>query len=64
MGRMEPVGKIGESRTLRVSVRGGGYYLYLPRDVVEVYGILAGDRVEVKLGRIYRPKIPEEEVIN
>jgi len=64
MERFEPIGKIGESRTLRVSVRGGGYYLYMPRDLVEIYGILSGDRIEVKLGRIYRPKKIEEEVIN
>jgi len=63
MKRVEVIGKVGETRTLRVSCRGGGYYLYLPRDLVEVYGILAGDRIEVKLGRIYRPKRVEEEVM-
>jgi len=61
--RLEEIGKIGETRTLRCAQRGGGLYLYLPRDLVEIYDLMGGDRIEVKLGRIYRPieKNREEE---
>jgi len=53
---LESIGKIGETRTLKVAARGAGLYLYLPKDLREVYGVMAGDRIEVKLGRIYRPR--------
>jgi len=56
MERFEEIGNVGESRTLRVSASGRGLYLYLPKELVEMHGILAGDRIEVKLGKIHRPK--------
>jgi len=40
---------IGELRTLRVSAAGRGLYLYLPKDLCEQYGLVAGNRVKVKL---------------
>jgi len=48
------VGKIGLKPLLRVSVRGSALYLYLPKDLVEAYGIMAGDQIEVMLGEIRR----------
>jgi len=50
------IGTIGLTQLLRVSVQGAGLYLYLPKDIVDVYGIWAGDRIEVKLGTIHRQK--------
>lgn len=48
--------KIGITTLARVSMRGGALYLYLPRDLVEAYGLMAGDKVEVKLEKLHRPK--------
>lgn len=59
--RYEKIGDIGLTLLLNVSARGGGLYLYLPKDLVEVQGILAGDRIEVKLGKIHRHKKYIEE---
>lgn len=41
---------------LRVSQRGKGLYLYLPKTVVEVSEIRPGDRIEVDLRAVYRPQ--------
>lgn len=45
---------------LRVAKRGKALYLYLPSDLVEIYGLLPGYKVEVRLDKIYRPKTLEE----
>jgi len=41
---------------LRVSQRGAALYLYIPKDIVEVCGVRAGDKIEVELRTLYRPK--------
>lgn len=46
--------KIGLECLLRASARGDGLYLYLPQDIVSVYGIMAGDRVKTKLIASFR----------
>ena len=56
MPEYQPIGKIGENRTLKVSIRGAAFYLYLPKDFVEVHDLMAGDMVECKLERIFRPE--------
>ena len=60
MERFVEIGKIGMSLLMRVSRRGKGLYLYIPKDVAGVYGIAAGHKVEVKLVKHYRPKTMEE----
>jgi len=54
MKEYKEVGEIGRSPLLRVSARGAALYLYLPKDLVEAYGIIASDLIEVKLGKILR----------
>lgn len=39
---------------LRISQHGDGAYLFLPRDIVDVYHLLPGDRVKVKLVESFR----------
>jgi hypothetical protein len=46
--------KIDLQALLRVSAHGDGLYLFIPRDIVDVYGIVSGDRVKVKLLNLYR----------
>ena len=53
--------KIGITTLARVSMRGGALYLYLPRDLVEAYGLMAGDKVEVNLKKLHRSKRIEEK---
>jgi len=50
----EEIGEISLLTLLRVSAQGAGLYLYIPKDLVDVYGIMAGDRIEAKLGKIHR----------
>jgi len=52
----EEIRNIGLTTLLRVSVQGDGLYLYIPKNIIEVYGIMAGDRIEVKLGTVHREK--------
>jgi len=47
---------------MRVSAHGGGLYLYIPKDVSDVHGIMAGDKLEVQLLRHWKPA-PAEGVI-
>lgn len=44
----------------RVSAHGDGLYLYIPKDVREAYGILAGHKIEVQLLKHFRPETFEE----
>jgi len=60
MGTWKKVGNIGETRNLRVAARGGTLYLYLPRDLVALNEIVAGDRVEARLGDVHREIMGEE----
>jgi len=55
------VGKIGLRTLLRVASRGGGLYLYITKDLVDVYGLMGGDQVEVTLGEIRREAIRVKE---
>ena len=57
MSTIEKIGTIGETRTLKCSNRTGTLYLYLPKALVDLYGLLGGDMVKVKLGEIYRQKM-------
>jgi hypothetical protein len=62
----ERIEDIKETHSLRVSSRGEGYCLYLPRSLVDQYGLITSDRVKVELRDHYRlkrliPKKPEKE---
>ena len=57
----EKIGDISETRTMRVSMYGSGLYLYLPKAVVELYDVMAGDMVKAKLMTVFRPKTLEEK---
>lgn len=46
----------------RVSGHGKGYYLYIPKDIIEAYKILPGDKIEVQLSRHFRLKRKMEEL--
>jgi len=61
MPSLEKIGKIDETRTLRCAQRGSGLYLFLPKDLVEIYELMGGDRITVKLLEHYRPGGKEEE---
>ena len=50
------IGSVGLTTLLNVSARGTGLYLFIPKKIVEVYGIMNGDRIEVKLGKMHREK--------
>lgn len=47
--------EIKERRTLNVSGHGRGLYLYLPKDLCEVYEINGGDRVKAQLLELFKP---------
>jgi len=56
------VGEIQETRTLAVSGSGGSLYLYLPKALCELYGILAGDQIKVTMRtHIKRDHVAEEK---
>jgi len=56
MGKLfEFAEKLGVTVLTHVSVHGGGLYLYIPRDLVEAYKIVAGDKVEVQFQRLFKP---------
>jgi len=53
--------KIGVNVLMRASAKGGsGVYLYIPRDYADTYGIKSGDKVEVRLLRVFE-EIPDEK---
>lgn len=56
----ERIGEIKETRSLRVSARGDGLCLYLPKGLCEVYDIISGDKIKAHLTDHYRPKKKEE----
>jgi hypothetical protein len=45
---------IGLETLLRISQHGDGAYLFLPKDVVDCYRLLPGDRVKVRLVESFR----------
>jgi len=47
--------KLGVTVLTHVSAHGGGLYLYIPRDLVEAYKIVAGDKIEAQLQRLFKP---------
>jgi len=55
--------KIGQEDLLRVSQHGDGLYLFLPRDLTDVYDISSGDRLKVRLITRFRLKEEEEGMI-
>ena len=56
----ESYGKIGAEIPLPISARGDGLCLYLPKDLCEFYGLIAGDRVAVLLKEHFRRRRGEE----
>jgi len=53
--------KIGVNVLMRASAKGGsGVYLYIPRDYADTYGIKHGDKVEVRLLRVFE-EIPNPD---
>jgi len=56
----QKVQKIDETHSLRVSARGEGYCLYLPRGLVELYGLLTGDKIKAHLTDHFRPVKKDE----
>jgi len=55
----EKIGEIKEVTTLQVSARGSGLCLYLPKQLCETYGVIAGHRLKVAIGDHFRPKPSE-----
>jgi len=53
--------EIKERRTLNVSSHGRGLYLYLPKDLCEVYGVNGGDRIKAQLLELFKRDWAEEE---
>ena len=45
---------IGLETLLRLSQHGDGCYAFIPRDLVDVFRLLPGDRIQVKLVSSYR----------
>jgi hypothetical protein len=45
---------IGLETLLRLSQHGDGCYAFIPRDLVDVFHLLPGDRIQVKLVSSYR----------
>lgn len=54
---------IGLETLLRISQHGDGAYLFLPKDIVDVFHLMPGDRVQTKLVSSYRliSGVEEEE---
>jgi len=56
------VDEIQETRTLAVSGSSGGLYLYLPKALCELYGIIADDQIKVTMcAHIKRDHVAEEK---
>jgi hypothetical protein len=58
----EKIGEIREMITLQVSARGEGLCLYLPKQLCETYGIIAGHRLKVMIRDHFRPRTHNEKV--
>ena len=54
------LGKVDELITLPISARGEGLCLYLPKDLCQLYGLIAGDRMKVTLKEHFRKRRTEE----
>lgn len=67
VGSVKPQ-KIQLETLLRASQHGDGLYLFVPKDVVDIYALLPGDRIKVKLVEAYRverekPHVASEEKV-
>lgn len=60
LSEWENIGKLKEVHTLPVSARGAGLCLYLPKDICDVYGLISGDMLTVKMLDHFR-KVKEED---
>jgi len=54
LSEWENIDKLKEVQTLPVSARGAGLCLYLPKDICDVYGLIAGDMLTVRMLDHYR----------
>jgi len=59
---MAESGKIGETRTIKVSTRGDGLCLYLSKEFCKTHGIIAGHRLKVQFLDHLRQSNPEPTV--
>jgi len=58
---LEKIGTLGVVVLCDVSAMGSGLYMRLDKKLWETYGILAGDRIEVRLQAHYRRKHTQGE---
>jgi len=56
----ERIDVLKEDQTLPVSSRGSGLCLYLPKDICEVYGLIAGDMLKIRMLDHFRKNKPED----
>lgn len=56
---MEFLGKIRNSIVLRVSAKGEGLSVTIPKEICDTYGVLSGDTIRVEFQEHYREKAPE-----
>jgi hypothetical protein len=56
----ERLNVVKETHTLHVSARGIGLCLYLPKDLCELYGLIAGDALKIEMLDHYRKRKPED----
>jgi hypothetical protein len=60
LSEWEKIDVLKEVHTLSVSARGAGLCLYLPKDICDVYGLIAGDMLKIQMLDHFR-KLREEE---
>ena len=56
LSQWEEIGDLKETLTLSVSARGNGVCVYLPKDIMDVYGLLSGDMLKVSLRNHFRKR--------
>mgnify|MGYP001591361626 CR=1 FL=1 len=53
--------RVGVSVLVRTSKKGGsGIYFYVPKDHAETFGIGPGDKVEIRIVRVFK-NVPEKK---
>jgi hypothetical protein len=57
----ERIDVLKEDQTLPVSSRGSGLCLYLPKDICEVYGLISGDMLKIRMLDHFRKSKPETD---
>jgi hypothetical protein len=60
----ERIDVLKEDQTLPVSSRGSGLCLYLPKDICEVYGLISGDMLKIRMLDHFRKIKPETSQSN